>query len=219
MVVEDWVANQLCNIESFEPASLDDLCLAHDRPHVHRILDGRSPTGFGMESKEVAESTRWTVGSMIAAANDAILTQTVTCSPSSGFHHAGYAESKNFCTFNGLVVAAIRVLDDFRLSRIGILDLDWHPGDGTKDIIDKLELSESIVHYSSGMQWPRRVSDYFDWLELAVEQLSESVELVLYQAGADAHLDRIFLGGDRIEHLNGQPVFSHPVRVQTLRAR
>lgn len=189
LVVDDWVAGQLCKIESFEPATFEDLCLAHDPVHVQKTLDGYSPTGFGIESAEIAESTRWTVGSMITAAIEAARSQMITCSPSSGFHHAGYSVSKNFCTFNGLVIAALRAVEDLGITRVGVLDLDWHPGDGTQEIIDRLDLTESIIHCSSGMHWPSRVSDYFDWLEQAIERLSETVELVLFQAGADAHRD------------------------------
>ena len=185
--VADWLEQDLIEIAAFEPASLEDLRSAHGFYFVNAMLAGSQPTGFGLPSAEIAESTRWTVGSMMAAALHAVSEQTITCSPSSGFHHAKYTEAANYCTFNGLVIAALKAIKLCRLSRVGILDLDWHAGDGTQDILNELSLHDQIVHCSSGMQWPKRVSDYFEWLESAIEKLSESVELVLFQAGADAH--------------------------------
>lgn len=187
MAVADWLEYDLCEITSFEPATREDLRLAHGIYFVDGMLAGSQPTGFGLPSAEIVESTRWTVGSMVAAALYAYREKTITCSPSSGFHHAKYVEATNYCSFNGLVIAALKAIKECRISRVGILDLDWHAGDGTQDILNELNLYDQVVHCSSGTQWPKRVSDYFEWLESAIEKLSESVELVLYQAGADAH--------------------------------
>ena len=119
----------------------------------------------------------------------------IACSPSSGFHHACYDSNHGFCTFNGLVVAARKVLDLPGVERVGILDCDWHFGDGTQNIIQQLKLSDRIDHYTSGQHWHTEVAAYFDWLEEAVQQLVDNdVSLVLYQAGADAH-KRDPLGG------------------------
>ena len=41
---------------------------------------------------------------MIAATRQAII-DGIACSPSSGFHHAGFDYNGAFCTFNGLLVA------------------------------------------------------------------------------------------------------------------
>ncbi len=88
------------------------------------------------------------------------------------------------------MIAARKLIDERRLGAVGILDCDWHKGDGTEDIIQRLSLGKQILHYSSGASWLSSVSDYFEWLELSVEKLVErDVDLVLYQAGADAHRD------------------------------
>jgi hypothetical protein len=100
-------------IESFEPATREQLKLAHDADHVDGVLDGRLPNGFGNKSPAVASSLLYTVGSIIAATREAVCLEReqsgrpVTCSPTSGFHHAGYDYGGCFCTFNGLLVAAL----------------------------------------------------------------------------------------------------------------
>ena len=187
-VVADWLEHKLIEVVGFIPATDDDLSLSHDRNYIRGIFAGEIENGHHNFSPEVAESTRWTVGSMVAAARDAYQAGSITCSPSSGFHHAHYDHNHGFCTFNGLIVAARKVIDEFNLDAVGILDCDWHHGDGTQDIIDRLSLCEQVKHFSSGAQWLRSVSEYFEWLEASVSKLAEmEVDLVLYQAGADAH--------------------------------
>lgn len=187
-VVADWLEHDLIEVVGFTPATDDDLALAHAPSYVRGIFAGEIENGHGNFSPEVAESTRWTVGSMVAAARAAYQAEGITCSPSSGFHHAHYDNNHGFCTFNGLIVAARKAIEEFELDAVGILDCDWHHGDGTQDIIDQLSLSESIKHFPSGARRLRTASAYFEWLESAVEELvAMDVGLILYQAGADAH--------------------------------
>jgi len=49
-----------------------------------------------------------------------------------------------FCTFNGLVVTARRLLEEGAVQRVMILDCDMHYGDGTDAIITRLHLDNSI---------------------------------------------------------------------------
>jgi len=77
-----------------------------------------------------------------------------------------------------------------RFQAAAILDCDWHAGDGTQDIIDRLQLGDRIFQNSSGMHRHRSVAKYFDWLERSIAEIvAESVDIVLYQAGADPHKD------------------------------
>ncbi len=48
-------------------------------------------------------------------------------------HHAGHAYYGGFCFLNNAAIAAQRLLDDGR-SRVAILDVDYHHGNGTQDI-------------------------------------------------------------------------------------
>lgn len=189
-VVADWLEHHLIEVASFEPASNADLELAHCLDYIRAIFAGNIANGHHNYDLAVAESTRWTVGSMVAAAIHAVTNGTTACSPSSGFHHAGYDTNHGFCTFNGLIVASRKVLDLPGVESVGILDCDWHPGDGSEQIIERLGLSQQIHHCSSGLLWIKSVSGYFDWLEDSLQNLLDrEVSVVLYQAGADAHRD------------------------------
>ena len=177
-------------VESFEPATPAQIKLAHDPHYVDGVLAGTIANGFGNRSAAVARSLPYTVGSMIAATREACLTAReqrglpLTCSPTSGFHHAGHAYGSGFCTFNGLLVAAMVARQEGLCDRVCIMDGDQHWGDGTQDIIDHL-----------GLRWvwqfhgPRtNAEDYFRALDDRWGEMCRS-DLVIYQAGADIHID------------------------------
>lgn len=186
-VVAQWRERYPIEIAGYAPATVDDFYLAHDRKHVDGVLDLTIKNGMDTLHQEVADSLPWTVGSMIAAARHA-MHQRVAVSPSSGFHHAGHDFSWGFCTFNGLVVAAQKLLIEDQLIQVGILDFDQHQGDGSEDIIAKLGLQDRIVHLTGRTNYPRECAAFFD----AVPRLLNSLRgcgIVLYQAGADQHIN------------------------------
>lgn len=183
-VTEDWQRHNLaCDyIHDFAAAQDSDLEFAHSKTYVQDIFTGELDNGHGNTSPAVATACRWTVGSMCAASRRALKVG-VACSPSSGFHHAGWKANHGFCTFNGLMVAAQKLLDDGSVERVGILDFDFHYGDGTDDIISALELSEHVANVA------RKGRELLEHRE--IERLIDEMEcdIVLYQAGADQHKD------------------------------
>ena len=64
---------------------------------------------------------------MLATARYAI-NDRLARSQSSGFHHAGYAYCEAFCTFNGPMVTALKLIGDKAVDSVGILDCDAHYG-------------------------------------------------------------------------------------------
>lgn len=193
-VVEAWQRLRGVNVEivDFDPLTREDLALAHDREHVDAVLDCLKNNGFGNRLETVAASLPWTSGSMYAAARSALTTGGVAVSPTSGFHHAGYSYSGGFCTFNGLMVSAIKLLNEHSLHRVGIIDCDQHYGDGTDDIIRTLGLEEKVRHYTFGAN-RRPLPEYEDeWLDFYGNDVLPKFgdcDVVLYQAGADPHVD------------------------------
>jgi hypothetical protein len=59
--------------------------------------------------------------------------------PCSGFHHAGYDFAGGFCTFNGLMVTALSCWPRARFARSAFSTCDQHWGNGTQDIIERLQ--------------------------------------------------------------------------------
>lgn len=190
-VVESWRARKLPITElDFEPVTEADLGAVHDPGYVRDVLSLRSPNGFGTRSEAVAQTLAWTTGSFVAAALHAWRTGAVACSPTSGFHHAEYDSGGGFCTFNGLMVAAWRLLEE-GANVVGVLDCDAHYGNGTHDILAHVPaLRERVRHYTRGV--PSYRSDPAAHLAALEPTLTEWAEagasVVLYQAGADPHV-------------------------------
>jgi acetoin utilization deacetylase AcuC-like enzyme len=172
-----------------ERATLDEFALAHDRRFVRDVLELRAENGFGNRSKAVAQSLPWTTGAMRSAAMHAWKHGGAAVAPCSGFHHAGWAHVSGFCTFNGLMVTAA-ALHAAGAKRIGILDCDHHEGDGTDDIIRRLRAQGWVDHFTAGARYsrPRDVPAFFDALPGVLASM-EGCDVVLYQAGADPHVD------------------------------
>jgi acetoin utilization deacetylase AcuC-like enzyme len=187
-VIADWSRfGDSINIDgNFNPATELDFIAAHDREYVMNILEGNAPNGFGNKSMEVAQSLRYTTGSMLEAADYAILNQTVACSPTSGFHHAGFDFGGGFCTFNGLMVTAIRMKMAHKAERVLIVDMDQHFGNGTQDIIDRMEL-DWVRHITNGQGY-RTAEQALQCADLDAVIRSFKPDLILYQAGADIHV-------------------------------
>lgn len=172
------------------PITVDQFCLAHDRAYVEGVLACRIKNGFGNKSRAVAESLPWTSGAMLSAAREAIDNGLVAVAPCSGFHHAGYSAGGAYCSLNGLLIAATVLLHEGIVERVGILDLDMHYGDGSEDIIRELRLESRVLHYSAGEKWhqPSQAETFLQILPSIVESFA-GCDVLLYQAGADPHVD------------------------------
>lgn len=171
------------------PVTRDQLMLAHDPAYVDGVLSGRIRNGFGNTSPEVAASLPWTSGAMLSAARDALANKSCAIAPVSGFHHACWKSAGGFCTFNGLIVAARVLLEEGAARRIGILDADTHYGDGTDDILTHLGETR-IEHYTVGEHYtePGQAAAFFRELPRILARFRDC-DLLLYQAGADPHID------------------------------
>ena len=122
-----------------------------------------------------------------------------------GSHHALYDTGAGYCVFNDLAVASNRLIAEGDASRILIIDLDVHQGDGTasltagRDDIFTLSLHAEknfpVRKARSSLDVP--LSDGTDddgYLEALDRHLPRTIEqfepdFVLYQAGVDVHGD------------------------------
>lgn len=173
-----------------QPLRAEQIGIAHDPDFVADVLGCRRTNGFGDKSPAVAAALPWTNGAMLSAAREALRNGLGAIAPCSGFHHAGYDHAGGFCTFNGLMVTAAALLAEGRVSKVGILDCDEHWGNGTHDIIERLQLNEEVVHYSPCHEYgrPARAEAFLARIPKLLEQFRDC-DLVLYQAGADPHID------------------------------
>ena len=172
------------------PVSEADLFRAHDRTYVRDVLACREPNGFGDTSAGVAHSLPWTSGAMLSAARHALRHRVIACAPCSGFHHAGYAGGHGFCTFNGLMVTACALLAVDGSRSVGVLDCDMHYGDGTDDILRRLDLRGRVRHFTAGAEYrhPSQGEELLALLPEVVRSMRDC-DVILYQAGADPHVN------------------------------
>jgi acetoin utilization deacetylase AcuC-like enzyme len=188
--VRAWRAAQLpIDVRPILPVTIRELSAAHDASFVQGVLEGRIDNGFQNRRPDVARSLPFTSGAMLCAARHA-LDQGVACAPVSGFHHANYASAGGYCTFNGLMVTAIRLLAEARVRRVMVLDCDMHYANGTDDIIERLSLASQVDNVTFG-RWfttPAQAAAYLERLEREAGRIRD-FDLVLYQAGADVHVD------------------------------
>lgn len=179
-------------------ARMYDLLLrVHSLKYVDSILSGREINGYGSTSDaENAHSVK-SCAVMHYATNLAfnVKGEQPVFAPVSGFHHAGYNYCGGYCTFNGLMTAAYMIITHKGPNtRVLIIDGDGHYGDGTADIIDKLSMGKNVEHCSlakSEVGGDAAVAQHRMIEALKAEQW----DLVLYQAGADSHIEDPYFSG------------------------
>lgn len=202
--------------EFVEPPAMSpaDMSLAHSEQYVGDVMSLKIPNGFGTVSQSVIDSLPYTNGSMYAASRIA----TAACPAvalCSGFHHAGYhgqIAGSLFCTFNGLMIAALKLIHENVIERVSIIDCDMHWGNGTDDIIAKIAserqydrrslpigyMAGPIHHVSFGHYFdkPRQAPAYLANFATVRRDILETAkpDLIIYQAGADVHVSDPFGG-------------------------
>jgi acetoin utilization deacetylase AcuC-like enzyme len=198
-VMENWLRkySDQINVVTHEAAEIEELDAVHDPQYVRDVIGLRRNNGFGNRQANVPRSLMYTVGGMIHAAQAALEYNWGSVAvPYSGFHHAGRDYNGGFCTFNGLMAAAVSVLEQHMCGSVLILDCDYHYGDGTQHILDTGDLETAgIHHWSSGFLYHDKseAEDFFAGLKTVLHD-HRRVDLVLYQAGVDQHI-RDPLGG------------------------
>jgi acetoin utilization deacetylase AcuC-like enzyme len=171
------------DILTFAPVTRAQIKRAHEPEFVDALLDCRIDNGFGNRSPAVAASLPYTSGSMLAAAQEALANGIGAVSPTSGFHHAEYASAAAFCSLDGLMVAALNLPAG---TKAGILDCDQHDPNGPRDIIRRLRLDMPLVH---GKGSPATAEQWLQRLPTLIVENFADCDVLLYQAGADPHID------------------------------
>lgn len=180
------------------PIDLEDLQRVHEPRFVAAVLEGREDNGFGNRSSDIARSLPYTSGSLLTGAKlalakrNSVRPRPVVASLSSGFHHAKWNEAAGFCTFNGLMVTAAHLFHHHLTERIAIIDVDYHYGDGTDEILAKTGLAANVLHVSFGKTFkrPDQAAAYLDRMKsLEAELIRFAPGLIIYSAGVDAHIE------------------------------
>lgn len=192
------------------------LALAHHPNYIHRVSSGalteseQKQIGFPW-SLEMVERSRRSTGATIAACRAAI-NDGVAVNLAGGTHHAHSDFGQGFCVFNDAAVAARLMQAERRVSRVAIVDLDVHQGDGTASILAQDDSIFTLsLHGERNYPFTKAVSDldvalpdgtqdheYLHQLDGALKKMFDrfSPQLLIFLAGADPH------EGDRLGRLS-----------------
>ena len=169
----------------------------HDEFYVKNVMSGDDVNGYGSSGTAAHHENMHSVLSCAIMREAALMAiknpTTPVFAPVSGFHHAGYDYGGGYCTFNGLIFAARAVRDVKPDAKVLIIDGDGHWGDGTDNFIDHLELNWlencSLDKATTGGSFMAVV------LDVTSSLAHENWDLVIYQAGADSHIDDPYYSG------------------------
>lgn len=199
-----------------------DLTRAHDADYVSAVLNGTLSAGIqrriGLPWSEtlVARSLATTGGSLAAARS--ALRNGLSGQLAGGTHHAHRDFGSGYCVFNDLAVAALTLLAEGDISRIAIVDLDVHQGDGNAAILSgNAAMFVLSIHGEKNFPFRKVPStldvgladgtgdaDYIRALAGALERVADfRPELILYLSGVDPlasdKLGRLSLTFDGLE--------------------
>ena len=190
-----------------EPMPRDWLEAVHDPQYVDEVFRAEVPRekerriGFPV-TQRIRDRVRHTNGGTWLAAKLA-QTHGYAANSAAGSHHALADTGAGYCVFNDLAVASNRLLAEGDASRILIVDLDVHQGDGTasltatSDAIFTLSLHAEKnfpvrkARSNLDIGLPDGIDDdgYMEALDkhLPIVMGNFAPDLVLYQAGVDPH--------------------------------
>jgi len=216
-MLRDAVASGMPMVSLEEAPHTSDgvLALAHHPHYIHRVMSGalssseQKAIGFPW-SPEMVERSRRSSGATIAACRAAIAEGTAV-NLAGGTHHAHADRGEGFCVFNDAAIAARLMQAERRVSRVAIVDLDVHQGNGTASILANDDSVFTLsIHGENNYPFEKAVSDldvalpdetddesYLKQLASALAQMFARFDpqLIIYLAGADPH------EGDRLGRL------------------
>jgi acetoin utilization deacetylase AcuC-like enzyme len=191
------------------------IALAHHPKYIQSVINGtlspeaQKAIGFPW-SPEMVERSRRATGATIAACR-AAMTDGFAVNLAGGTHHAQADRGEGFCVFNDAAIAARLMQAERLVSRVAIIDLDVHQGNGTASILanDDSVFTLSLhgennypfikAHSDLDVALPdgTQDDDYMAALEHAMSDMFArfTPQLIIYLAGADVY------EGDRLGRL------------------
>ena len=187
-------------------ASRNELIIAHDPYYVDNFLSQKltekeiKRIGLTPWTSQIIPRTLLLMGGAIAALDHVMENGGIAGNMAGGTHHAHYDFGSGYCIFNDLAVCSLLALKKYQLTKIAVIDLDVHQGDGTATILQNVDEVLTIsVHCKQNFPFRKSESDHD--LELPANAGDEEIlaivakaleiakqfnpELILFQAGVD----------------------------------
>ena len=164
-------------------------------------IDGKAQRKIGFPWSEQLIERERTIGQ--GTINNALFAIEYGCSLNiaGGTHHAFYDRGEGFCMLNDIMLAAHYALDHCGISRILVVDLDVHQGNGTAAMAtDEDRIFTFSMHGDKNYPYHKETSDldlplpdyiedktYLSLLNETLDELFEKVkpEMVFFQSGVD----------------------------------
>ncbi len=181
---------QFC--DDFPTFGKKDFLLAHTLEYVNDFFEGgRLSVTNGLPwSRELVDSVGYTNSSLYHAIKHACENpDTITFSPTSGFHHATPNAGMGFCTFSGQVIASLKLYQEKGL-RGAYLDLDGHFGNSIPNSSNHFpEVNQAIVmNINPQFSHEDYLIDFKRQLNILSEKIkAKEVDYVVWCHGADSH--------------------------------
>lgn len=203
-------AVRLEDVVNPQPVSYAQLAGAHTAAYLESLHEPQTlaqifaadPSELFVD--EVLRSLRLACGGTLGAARHVLEHGGAALNLMGGFHHAAPSRGAGFCALNDVAVALAQVRADGFGGKVAVIDLDFHPPDGTAECLGK----DSSVWLGSlsGADWgplpgvdetqlPDGTGDaeYLAALDALLSRMPE-VALAFVLAGGDV------LNGDRLGH-------------------
>ncbi|KAH9496052.1 hypothetical protein Btru_015044 [Bulinus truncatus] len=187
-----------------------ELCeLVHTQDYIYRFYNGlttkdeQKKSGFEW-TPGILSRCRYEAGGTLLACQAAV-ERGLACSTGGGTHHAFDSYGSGYCLLNDMAISATAMIDSKLVSKILIVDLDVHQGDGTASILSaRPDIFTLSIHCESNFPFVKQKSDLdiglkdhtqdAEYLTVLKDCLPSVVDtfrpdLVIYDAGVDPHVE------------------------------
>jgi len=191
-----------------EMVSYEDMVLVHDDDYLSKIKDPLKVSQLlrigdvDPWDSYILEFFRTVSGGTILAAEYVIKKGGLAFNLGGGFHHAQRNRAAGFCLINDVAIAIEKLRLKYDLSKILIIDLDYHQGDGNLEFYrDNNDIFTFSMHATKWVEVEKETnldillphdisgSEYYEILRSNLEPVMDSFdpELVFYIAGSDPY--------------------------------
>ena len=194
-------------IHQSKSAPINDVQVVHNRNYVMSVKEGNLSRDQERRinlpwSEKLAKRSFLAIQGTLQTSQLA-LDYGIACHLAGGTHHAFKDCGSGFCVFNDLAYASITLLNQEKINKILILDLDVHQGDGTASICENIDnIFTCSIHCKNNFPFDKKNSNldvpiddevndvkYINILTKTLDQIESNFtpDIVLYDAGVDVH--------------------------------
>mgnify|MGYP005667948851 FL=1 len=194
-------------IHQSKSAPINDVQVVHNRDYVMSVKEGNLSRDQERRinlpwSEKLAKRSFLAIQGTLQTSQLA-LDYGIACHLAGGTHHAFKDCGSGFCVFNDLAYASITLLNQEKINKILILDLDVHQGDGTASICENIDnIFTCSIHCKNNFPFDKKNSnldvpiddevndvEYINILTKTLDQIESNFtpDIVFYDAGVDVH--------------------------------